>query len=52
MKINFVSSLPDSDETSIMHARSDNVEIMKSSETDEVIKERFESFLNRYEKTR
>ena len=44
MKINFVSSLPDSDETCIMHARSDNIEIMMSSEPEEVIKQLFESF--------
>ena len=50
MKINFVSSLPDSDETRIMHARSDNIELMMSSETEEVIKELFESLLKRYQK--
>ena len=49
MKINFVSSLPDSNETRIMHAKSDNVEIMMSSKTEEVIKELFESLLNRYQ---
>ena len=50
MKINFVSSLPDSDEARIMHARSDNIEIMMSSETDGVIKELFESLFKRYQK--
>ena len=50
MKINFVSSLPDSNETRIVHARSDNIEIMMSSETEEVIKELFESLLKRYKK--
>ena len=49
MKINFVSSLPDSNKTRIMHAKSDNIEMMKSSETEEVIKERFESLLTRYQ---
>ena len=32
MIINFVSSLPDFDETRIIHAGSDNIEIMMSSE--------------------
>ena len=50
MKINFVSSLPDSVETRIMHARSDNTEIMMSSETEEVIEKFFESLLKRYQK--
>ena len=50
MKIIFASSLPNSDETCIMHARSDNVEIMIGSETEEVIKELFKSLLKRYEK--
>ena len=31
--INFISSKPDSNETRIMHAKSDNVEIMIGSET-------------------
>ena len=52
MKINFISSLPDSAETRIMHARSDNIEIMMSSETEEVIKDLFESLLKRFKKTR
>ena len=38
IKINFASSLPDSDETRIMLARSDNIKIMMSSETEEIIK--------------
>ena len=33
-----------------MHARSDNVEIMMSSETEKIIKELLESLLNRYKK--
>ena len=32
-----------------MHTRSDNKEIMNGSDTDEVIEERFESFLQKYE---
>ena len=50
MKINFAFSLPNSDETRIMHAKSDNEKIMISSKTEEVIKELFESLLKRYKK--
>ena len=48
MAINFISS-KDSDETHTMHAKSNNVEIMIGSETDEIIKELFKSFLQRYQ---
>ena len=48
MAINFVSS-KDSDETRTMHARSNNVEIMVGSETNEIIKHLFESFLQKYQ---
>ena len=48
MAINFISS-KDSDETQIMHTKSNNVEIMMSSETDEIIEELFESFLLKYQ---
>ena len=48
MAINFVSS-KDSDETSTMHAKSDNVAIMTSSETNRIIEELFKSFLQRYQ---
>ena len=51
MKINSISSLPDSDETCITHKRSDNIELMMRSETEEVIKELFGSPLKRYKKT-
>ena len=47
--INFISLKPGSDETRIMHTRSDNKEIMNGNDTDEVIEELFESFLQRYE---
>ena len=47
--INFISSTPDSDETRIMHVKSDNIEIMIDSETNEVIEELFESLLQRYQ---
>ena len=49
--INFISSKPDSDETCIMHAKSNNIEIMIGSETNEVIEELFESLLKRYQKS-
>ena len=47
--INFISLKPGSDETRVMHTRSDNKEIMNGSDTDEVIEELSESFLQRYE---
>ena len=49
MTINFISS-KDSDETRPMHAKSDNIYIMMGSETDEIIKEHFQSLLQRYQK--
>ena len=48
-EINLISLKPDSDETRIMHTKSDNKEIMIGSETNEVIKELFKSFLQRYQ---
>ena len=51
MAINFISSKPDSDETTrTMHQKSDSVEIMIVSETDEIIEGIFESLLERYRK--
>ena len=47
--INFISSKKDSNETRTMHAKSDNVEIMMGSETNEIIEELFKSFLQTYE---
>ena len=47
MTINFISS-KDSDETRTMHKKSNNVEIMMGSETDEIIENLFESFLQKY----
>ena len=47
--INFISSKSDSSETLIMHAKSNNVEIMIVSETSEVIEELFKSLLIRYQ---
>ena len=48
-EINFISLKPGSDETCIMHTRSDNEEFMNGSDTDEVIKLLFESFLQKYD---
>ena len=50
MEINFISSLPDSDETRTMQTKSDNIETMMRSETKEFIKELFESLSKRYQK--
>ena len=43
MRINFISSL-DTDEFRIMYSKSNNVKIMKGTETDDIINELFESF--------
>ena len=48
-EINFISSKLDSDETCIMHTKSDNIEIMIGSDTNEVIEDLFESLLQRYQ---
>ena len=45
---NFISSL-DNDEERAMHSKSDNIENMINDEVDEVIKELFDSFGNRYQ---
>ena len=47
--INFISSKSDSDETRTTHTKSDNIEIMMGSKTDEIIEELFKSLLNRYQ---
>ena len=49
MAINFTSST-DSDKTCTMHTKSNNVEIMVGSETNEIIEEFFESLLQLYQK--
>ena len=49
MAINFTSS-KDSDESRTMHTKSNNVEIIMGSETDEIIEEFFKSFLQKYQK--
>ena len=46
MLINFISS-KDSDETHNMHIKSNNIEIMTSSEADDIIDELFESLLQK-----
>ena len=48
-EINFTSLKPDSDETRIMHTKSDNTEIMIGSDTNEVVKELLKSLLQRYQ---
>ena len=46
-EINFISLKPGSNETRIMHTKSDNAEFMNGSDTDEIIKGFFESFLQK-----
>ena len=48
-EINFISLEPGSDQTRVMYTRSDNEEFMNGSDTDEIIKLLFESFLQKYE---
>ena len=48
-QINFISLRPSSDETRVMHTRSNNEEFMNGSDTDEIIKELFKSILQRYQ---
>ena len=47
-EINFISLKPGSDETRVMYTRRDNEEFMSGSDTDEVIKLLFRSFLQKY----
>ena len=49
--INFISLKAGSDETRIMHTRSDNIEIMIGDDNDDIIEERFRSFLQKYEES-
>ena len=48
-EVSFISLKPGSDETRIMHTRSDNEEFMNGSDTDEIIEGFFESFLQKHE---
>ena len=47
--INFISSKPDSDETRIIHTKSNNIEIMIVSDTNGVSEELFKSLLEKYQ---
>ena len=49
MSINFIFSI-DSDEIRNLRTKSNNIEIMMGNETDEIIDELFESFLQNYQK--
>ena len=48
-EVNFTSLKPGSDETRIRYTRSDNEEFMNGDDTNEIIKELFKSFLQKYE---
>ena len=48
-EISFLSLKPGSDETRILHTRSDNIEIMIGDDNDDIIEELFKSFLQKYE---
>ena len=48
-EISFISLKPGFDETRAMHTKSHNGKIMNGSDTDEIIKGLFESFLQKYE---
>ena len=48
MQVNFISS-EDSRETRTMHTKSRNIEIMMGSETNDIIEELSESFLQNYQ---
>ena len=48
MQVNFISSLG-TGEICTMDSKSDNIEIMMGSETDDIIKELFKSFLQRHQ---
>ena len=49
MAIDFLSS-KDPKETRTMYSKSDNIEIMMVDETEKIIEELFDSFLQRYQK--
>ena len=48
MEINFVSS-KDSDEIRIMHTKSGNTDVLMGSETSDIVKEHFQSLLQKYQ---
>ena len=47
MQISFIS--PINEETDIMHSKSDNIEIMRGSSTDDIVNRLIESFTQRYQ---
>ena len=49
MTVNFVSSKDDSDKIRTMHTKSDNIEIMMGSKTNEITEELFKSLLQRHQ---
>ena len=49
MAINYISSKEDSNETRTMHTKSNNMDIMMGSQTDEIIEELFKSLLQKYQ---
>ena len=48
-EINFISSKSESDETRIMHTKSNNKEVMIGTDSNEVIEKTFKSHLQRYQ---
>ena len=48
-EINFISLKPGSDETRVMHTKSDNAEIRIGDDTSDVVNELFKSLLQRYQ---
>ena len=50
MAMNFISFKEDSDEIRLIYSPSDNIEIMPGNETDKIIEDVFDSFLQRYQK--
>ena len=49
IEVNFISLKPGSDETRIMYARSNNIEIMFGDDNDDIFEQLFESLLKKYE---
>ena len=49
-EIRFISLKPGSDETRIMHTRSDNIEIMIGDDNDDIIEELFNRFYKNMKK--
>ena len=50
-EMNFISSKPNSDETRIMHTKSNNIEFMIGSDTNVTIEELFKSLFQRYQES-